>query len=520
MEYKQFEEGLNSKFENFQPDINDDAIWAQVEPRLEKKDRKFTWFYLFGFMGIIAFTALYFYSSNDSAIEILSQHTETESESLLEKASVIRDNKDINLEMEEAKIDLVKSPQKIIQINDLEANDLEANDLDGKNLKVNSTQDLNKIIELSIVDNQKKDNVLTNKEESFKSISPKIDHKETNLFEGGKELSDQNVSINNSTHHVEDSKETLQQRVQQEIVSNPTNDDFANTNSINKINELELLTNLSLHNSLLEEPRGIQKLTLTTQLSNQSGIIEKEKLEKFDPRWSVGLASSIFLMETNYGLMDGADDNLLDLRKASENSLEAFQFDLFMRYRFHQKWSTSFGINFSQINESSLNAIQGNEDVIIEDTIIGIVQYEDRIDYLMGDLTTKRSYSTLIQRYNTHRSISAPVQIFYHYKIKDRIFLDIGLGYEFNLWSSHNGFEIDLDYTEYPLSIDSDQRFKSKTMNYGLFTGRCTYGVSNSMNLYLGLHSKLAVNGIYNDASSIQKRFHLIGLKAGMEFNF
>ncbi|MCP3932067.1 MAG: hypothetical protein GY705_23590, partial [Bacteroidetes bacterium] len=64
MENKKFEKRIKQVFDQYRPDLDQDMIWEQIEPHLNKKKRRrilFLWFFLAG-LGYLIFHATYFSS--------------------------------------------------------------------------------------------------------------------------------------------------------------------------------------------------------------------------------------------------------------------------------------------------------------------------------------------------------------------------------------------------------------------------------------------------------------------------
>ena len=74
---KQSDKNIQGMFENYQPEIDTDAVWENIEPKLKKKkNRRFLLFYLL--LGVGLMTTGYFYINNDTVETPLTQITENQ----------------------------------------------------------------------------------------------------------------------------------------------------------------------------------------------------------------------------------------------------------------------------------------------------------------------------------------------------------------------------------------------------------------------------------------------------------
>lgn len=502
MEQEQFENHIQNKFDNFNPGIDNDALWNNIEQQLPQKRNKrgIIWWFL-GLLllvscGYFGFNSLY----NQNAKDVISSSESLKINEVVDYENYLKAQDDLE------DIDIKNKEQKEPLVSDSNGSDEKSNANE-----ISSEEKIEK--SNSIQKSQKEDTDILGSElsaiELQNSVSNVIENIESNNFENNIAHSTSDYSANKSL----DEGRSQSKSIESEI----SNINGLDDSQIGQAKKLDKLLDISMNSNLLDYERELSLLDLQPRLLNK-------KVTKSEPRIDLELSASAYLLQRILSKGESANEDIYDeyqsILEQSETPLEAFQFDGGIRYHVNSKWMIRLGANYWSLQEKSMNRVVGQEEVTVNDVIIETVYLPDTVVYVSGSTQVESSFDRDIKRYNRHRSISGSIDLFYKSYISDKFGLNVGVGYEKSFWVRHDGYMQDLGEMEYDLELDMDTRFKDSSQDFLKMGVELVWTTNEKIQFITGLNSKLHLTSWNEKTVILNKKYNLFGVKIGILYNF
>jgi len=380
------EKNLRKAFENYQPDLDNDEIWDNIEPHLKKKKkRRFIW--LWFLLGAIGLGSLFVNKDRFNSSE--SQGNKQLSE--------IKSNK---------KQKIKASNEKEICLEDAE------------NLAI-LTED--KTTEVQSV---KREKVLHGKDDRFVAN----DFEEFKVADVGviiaKELIPDNNQVEDSEEIVETYNEGIsQQNNKEESIAIITQDDEKNKEKKDKY---------------------VKKTKKDKKKKKKKPAKKKKKKSKKKQRnpwqnyaqFTTGFVLPAKVLQSVAG---GVGIGVLDKRRETESFVDAFAFNFNIQSVHKRGFVVQSGLEYLQIDEK-LYFKEVEEMERMETGTIGIVENErgEVIDMITGEKLIKTTEIREVKEYNNYRFVNIPVGIGRSWKNRRNYYKFIG-GLEYNVFFNYDG---------------------------------------------------------------------------------
>ena len=235
--------------------------------------------------------------------------------------------------------------------------------------------------------------------------------------------------------------------------------------------------------------------------------VVEEAAEKSN-KFSFKLGGSYSTVMTSY-TADGPGAQLMALSQSIERPLESLRGDLQSRIKLGKHWQVGVGISFSRLTESAIHGMRASDTNTIE-MMEGTTHTSS---------TVIRETTSKVQRFRIYNRLSLPLSVIYSGDFTDRIGYELEGGFILGMWSRVQGYELNLDGTEYDLDSDMEERVNSENVNELLFGGRLTYEFSNKLKVYGGVVYSYGLSNVYASDYLITKRYDLLGLSGGLIYN-
>ena len=509
MDLKQFENNINKKFKDFEPEVDSLKIWDSIEADLPtKRKSRFAWW--IG-MLLIPFAAVCFYTlqTDISTDEVSAIEDEPKSEIKAKAIHSEKETKSSNQPISSKAISEKVGKQKLAsnnetkQITKVSAEKISPTFAEAKNIKqtkkntrntpivnteklANQTQTSNFGESIIVTTNNQSYN-LPNEDSAIekqkaldiqKDVEVEVKEREEISIEEPKEAQNSNIDLVKA----DDAIEEIEKEIEKEIVEG-------------KI-----------------DPKDIEL---------PADFNEDEELNLSKKKLSFSLTAGILASNRVYQAGTTEEEILTIAEKeTAEKQLETLQFDAFLKYRLHPRISMGIGLRSWRLSERSNyfseRYYSGTTEVITE-----IIHHADNTT---EQLTTSVpvEYHEIINntRYQTHTSWSIPIKIYYGLVSKEKFDLEIAAGYEQSINAKHVGYELDANATEYLMTLDPDIRYKKNGGNFLLLDINTNYKLNNSIAFTAGLEGKYGLNGFNTETARFQKKYHFFGLYTGLSYSF
>jgi len=516
MDLKRFENNINQKFKNFEPEVNDSLIWEKLEKDLPaKKNRRPFWLLALLLIPAIYLATTHYTDTSDSAqkFESLSNtipHTaDGEKELLTTQASEKTSQSIVSNNSKKLKT------QQVINSNLIEKNNTQKSIITQEQLAPSSNNEVdNKSLIVPTFAQASKHAKQQSSNQNLHTSKANLVIAENAIEESGnsneivqdEKLVDNDASIENLMD--ENSKQN-QSLTDGEALVNPTGEFDLNKKQqaqIAKEEEPRLVKSVPVEaNSKDQEAQGNAVAT-----AEETVYINKSKLS---------LTAGILLTNRIYDTSDDPRINqVIAEKEAVEKQLETWQIDFQYKYRIADKIAVGIGLRHWKLSERSRYTVRN--------------EYQDMVQVVTGithhvDGTTTNSYSNVPvsieesiehTRYQTHTSWSVPIKLYYTLSNAPKFRTELGLGYEHSFAGKHEGYELGSGQTEYLISQDVDERYAKHGGNFFLANINTEYKTNSSIAITAGLEGKYGLNG-FNTASALYgKKFHFLGVYAGLSY--
>jgi len=490
MKNKKFDQELKSELEKYQSSADPNSIWAAIESEValvneasEKEDRKpLIWIFSFLLVGVLAGTIMLkpwnFVGAETSVMPLA--------------------NTELNAQ-------IPKPVTKNIEISFIS---------EKPETEVNTTTEtlpsIQKKVAISIFNNKKSPSKLTNLETQFTASSnpaaiPAKKMKVTSLDNAFyfKQAIKETVDVLTFSNSEKETSSTLS--IKEEDISN---------------NAGTMLSPLSNQLIQIQIPySGISKM-LSPPLLPVPSFADRRR--RRTPAWSVGLEiqGGAALTNRNLSLKNIENQTWLDLREATESTLETVQIGGLIDLQHRSGFAISTGIQWSRIAEKytieEITTTQNLENALIS---YSIDMNQDTVNRTYDDILRTSTTTTAREGFNNYRLLDIPLLIGYHIK-NETWSLGFQTGILTNLSLSTKGYI----YDENNLLVDINANQKN------------IYKSSIGIGFYVGLTGRVALNDNLQITASpfyqknagsftlsegpITQKYSWLGLNIGLRYGF
>jgi len=470
MNYSKYERHLKDKLGDHDSNIDDQDMWAVIEPHLpQEKKRRILWIPLF--IGFASF-ALAMFSFQSEEGEARSYGYEIEPRTLHESTE---DNN--------------KLAQSIVS---------------------NETEGRDKVLKSSNVSTRKATNNNNN---------PIINH----------QLSEPITSNISQIDNPESSEYAITRITPIQNPSDPEKPYNGNTEiqaQGNDLSNISTATSIEVSNDLIE-PSTIKTHQGLLPLAAKSFLLKREQIkptlwgyeftnayipENRSGKWSLNVGLEYADLHQSYSSRSPEAEVLSNLRNTLESSFESLGVSAMLEYNLSPKISISSGIEIYRYQTSSINTSFFTQLENIPDTIAVFNRPTGtftEISEQVIDIASSRRWL----RYTTSTNLTIPVLFYHKTPINNSNFLKIGGGIRKGVLNRTRGYEQDLDFTEYNLEIDIDNRLRAAGQDHLVLSLHWESRLNKNSTLLVGLRYLHDVTGVYNSNFQIEKKLNHIGLQ-------
>ena len=519
MDLKQFEDNINRKFEDFEPEVDSLKIWDNIEEKLPSKSKpKYgLWFslLLIPVLGYFAYTTMI---GNEADIIPQSNETETFISQVKEEdptqisETIITSENNVNSEIKES------------QTSANATNGIE------RQISNNRTKDIASEVATSPTVNNSTKNIpvpvqtfAEAKNTEQKTTSSKPDFTSTKQPEkSNSKLANQNSTSNNvpvSSKEKDLEPANVSHTKAQDDVETKMIDEAKETSSLTSTNESSVQNVVSSVVAVDDELEKMEKESTDAKSTLADQQINEEKF--MEKRLSISLLAGVLGANRKYEqATEEAEILAIAEKETAEQQLETLQFEALFRYRITPKISLGVGVRNWKLSEKSIYTTESiTEDFV--DVATGYIHHPDNTIETMVSSVPITYYETVNNtRYQTHQSWSIPMRLYASIFNSEKFELEVAGGYEFSVSGKHIGYELEGNKTEYLLTLDEDNRYKNSGGDFLLLDINTNYKLKNSLALTAGLEGKYGLNGFNTETARFRKKYHFFGLYTGLTYSF
>lgn len=525
MDLKQFEDSINKKFKDFEPEVDSLKIWDNIEDDLPTAKRTKPYWLIT--LLLIPVGLYYFGSVASSTNEELATNNKPVVE-FKQEATPVQEKESVSIAA-----DLV-SNDKIEVTKTLDSKSIQTKVAVGQNIT-------KQIEEEQLVTNT---NAIQTKVSPVKKTAEALSEKQVTFAEAKKTQVEESKAVFNKE---KDTKLAVEENLADQSAISTTSSNEAITEKVDldakvandeKANEAETISPGSIsQNELKEEDevkdpiqiatgKGLEKDPTQNQqdehaVSNLANPIDDQAIDQNFERFQISVLSGVFGSNRIYEDVSTPEAELTIAQKeTAEQQLETIQFETELRYALSKKLSIGVGLRHWNLTQKSLYTTE-REYTGFVDVVTGITHHAD------GSTTETTSpvpvqYHELVNntRYLRHKIWSVPLRLYFKVIEADRFDLELGGGYEYSISGKHIGYELDANATEYFVTQDPDAQYNKNGGNYLLLNINTNYELKNSLSLTAGLEGKYGLTGFNSEAALYRKKYHFFGAYAGLTYSF
>lgn len=524
MDLKQFENSINKKFQDFEPEVDSLKIWDNIEADLPPK-KKSRYFGLWIGLLLIPLAAFYFYnngsentsnaiSENDHVIDSKQEFTEVKKEESITEVVALNDqvltensstketritkndkgqSKSIKEKSKSIGTPTFAQAEKIVEkVTEVKTTDLP---IFAEAERVETNENISKKEKLNTNEDQLASQLQSSGNQEIIPIIPNEQNQE---------------AASEKPIEVQDKEEAEAQRETEVVINDLGDNESENEKPV--VDSQEAIGQSIMANDAEALPRT-EPSTVTES--------EKEDEIKSSQRLSMSLLAGV--LGSNRIYADGlTEENILTIaeKETAERQLETLQLDAMLKYKISPRFSVGLGIRNWRLSEKSTYATERVTEGTIE-VVTEVVHHPDNtIEETPSNVPVFYTEITQNTRYQTHQAWSIPVRLYYTLVSKDRFDFEIAGGYEYGLTAKHVGYELDANATEYLMTLDPDNRYEENGGDFLLFNINTNYKLKNSLAITAGLEGKYGLNGFNTETAIYQKKYHFFGLYTGLSYSF
>jgi len=517
MDLERFENTINDKFKNFDPEVDNTMIWDKIEGDLPSKSKRKP----FWLLGLLLLPVIYFgaiagheekgntliseisnddLKVNDSKVKVLT--TEGQKNVIPEKS---------NTSFSELKLNILSEDKALIESTEyLEENKIQG-DLKSKSKSLKTSNLASSQTRPSPTNQLENSNQNVNSASAtFAQANKQSEQSETEVKENvSKEL----LSLSESKSNVKEKDKNIPIEQTEQRLILPSETTIEKQLNEKADNRKDLSADAENQKVQLFDDSQKTKEKVSTPMALKEGKESKIQETKVKPKASISFTTGISMANRIY---DSSSDpelaRIIAEKETVEKQLEMIQFDLQYKYYLSNKFAIGLGLRQWRHSESSSYIIERESESTI-DVVTCVTHHPDgTTDETLSSVPIYINEKIEQSRYQTHASWSIPVKFYYTLNSTNKIRTEIGFGYEYSFSGKHTGYELDQDQTEYFVTLDQDKRYANSGGSFLLANINASYRINNSFQFTAGLEGKYGLNG-FNTASTIyRKTYHFLGL--------
>ena len=519
MDLKQFENNINKKFKDFEPEVDSLKIWDNIENDLPqpKRSKSAWWFAL-----LLIPVGMFYFVSQDSKSFKHSYSNEL-SENLI-------DNKDA-IVPHASKVD-----SKILENESLTSISNTTN-LNNKTQVARSNNDDSKAVktfaeaEKSLNEETKRINVTSNSPITSQPkkvlVNPETTTSTIDKQQSNNLLSEATINkiVEATTPNVIDEEkqqvsETVAKDELEKGEETEVQDEISISENDNSVKKSDVAAAEELSNAVEKEMKDqiVQEEDLPglgEDSPNKSEVIMPQK------RLSIGFLAGVLGSNRIYEAPISPDvERTIAEKETAEKQLETMQFELVAKYRITPRISLGLGLRNWKLSEKSMYTTE-REYTALAEVVTGITHHADgTIEETTSQVPVHFHESVENTRYQSHQSWAVPIRAYFAMVNTERFEVELAGGYEHSFSGKHIGYELDANATEYLMTQDANAQYNKNGGNYLLLDINTNYKLKNSLALTAGLEGKYGLNGFNTETALYRKKYHFFGAYAGLSYSF
>lgn len=241
--------------------------------------------------------------------------------------------------------------------------------------------------------------------------------------------------------------------------------------------------------------------------------------EDFEPSAEAKLSiyglASFFAIDKKLSSSGAEPSSDLARRRDSESALESIAGEIGFSYHLTDRIILSSGLNYIRINEK-VSADYSTTDIVdLENVVIENIISPNGMESVYGDVKAERTTTTQLRAYNRYSDLSLSLDLTYLF-VTGKWTPYASVGIQQSLSSMQRGYWLLENNTLYDIETDENSFIKSP---YGLGVRLSlggSFSLSDRTSLILSARHIRYASSITSDLYSIQQKYSLLGINAGL----
>lgn len=503
MQYNNFEKDIKNTFDNFKPEIDNDEIWDNIEPKLKKKKKRrffFIWFLLGGLA--VSYWAIQstFLSEDDSVIT----QKET-SKKDIEKSVESIASPPINTELDKT------LPQEIISTTD--------------GVQLSSTKKVVKekrTIDNPIFTNQQLYNQFPNPQKTNPKPSLQLTDKgieSTQILNQKTEIVTENPIVNVEVETEEENK-----KIAEDLENQTTKDKFL----------ADKQSNSKIGNAIDKEEKDQKKLEKQTDSKSSKKKKDKKKKDKKEKKkkeiirpnkrkkWQYEFQSTVapvYPIRQISKTFGNGSSSFIDSKKSTEKQLEAFAIDMNFGVQKRNGLVMVLGFQYQRFNEKFDQSTVEQETNIREiETTIVENSFGDVIRSEKENVPITTTITRIKKIYNSHQFYNIPFGIGKSWRNKKFDYVLVG-GLQYNMVYQFEGTILDRDWEALEIYSNNYERIFRKRAGWGIWlSGEYRHHINKRLDWVVAPKIQIPMRSLTTDESDINQRYYPVSLNLGINY--
>ena len=504
-----FEKKIKDKLLNAKVEIDTDALWAEVYPRIRpNRNRKALLYCLVGFLWLISLVAVGYYYKSDKM---------PTSDVVSLKSAEITNRKNVQtLNNQELLLQQKNVSSVVISNEEKEKDSGVVKEIEEINNKANGLKKSQNTTRQEVL---KEVGVYRNAENSStKASSPKDRNDHLNaIVQSPPSKTSDNTTEDNVTQELNIAK-SLAGGLNDEFIAafdnSITNNSASNTIPFDHDDESEPRSTIGLLKTLTSSI--IPQLNFEyPQPVIPDELYSEHKTQEDFSRFSVYALGSLSMISRSLSTRDGLGSIDLDNRSSAESPLESFTGEFGLSYALSPNLQLSAGLNYIRINERVEDNYTLIDTVLLENVIIENIISSRGSEPVYGNIFSARTVNTNLTAYNRYTDVALSVDLTYLLRTEGlKPFVSVGI--QQSIRSSQTGVWLLNSNELYDISQDPDSQVSS---SYGLgvrLGAGFDINISDRSAIRLGGKYTKYVKSITSDSNPIKQKYSLLGISAGL----
>ncbi len=521
MDLKQFEDNINRKFEDFEPEVDSLKIWDNIEEKLptKSKARYGLWFSLM-LIPILAYFAYSTMIAKDADLSTQMDDTETIISQVLEEEAaqisdpIVSEENKMILEAEERTTNNAVSNRIERQKSSNQAKEITGNV--PVRASINPRMNNTALPVPTFAEAKNTERVNTN---NSNNLDSSLQKGQDNIKLANQNIPSSDVSLSNtqlSNELAQDSGTKVQDAIDEKLT-----EDFELSSSSLEVNKDNQITQQEDKSAEIIDDEFEKKENEISKPIQDFAVDKINEVKVLEKRLSISLLGGILATNRKYEAgIEEADVLAIAEKETAEQQLETLQFEALLRYRITPKISVGVGLRNWRLSEKSNYTTESTTEDFV-DVATGYIHHPDNTVETMFSSVPITYYETVTNtRFQSHQSWSIPMRLYVSMINTEKFEFEIGGGYEFSFSAKHIGYELEGNKTEYLMTLDEDNRYKNSGGDFLLLDINTNYKLKNSLALTAGLEGKYGLNGFNTETARFKKKYHFFGLYTGLTYSF